>query len=262
MAAHLKVALAQYPSDSDPAVIIAQAKRAGAEVVVFPEMYSNGHASFGRNDPKAQELWQRGAVDPDGDYIERFRQAARDSELYVVATLLEAAIRKPFNSALLIDFNGATVLHHRKVHICDFDSPEVACGRGQEFRAADIQTSHGRVRVGIMICMDREYPDAAQSLSRAGVEVALVPNCCTLATDRIQSDVRIAQMRGRAFEMVMGIAVANYPAPCADGHSFATDPNGTVVALADDSPGLTVATFDLELIRRMRIEERFRWCAD
>jgi deaminated glutathione amidase len=260
MAAHLKVALAQFSSDHDPAQIIVQAKSGGAEIVVFPEMYSNGHASFHANDNKAQARWQENAEDTDGAYIERFRQAARDSGIYVVATLLEAAVPKPFNSALLIDPKGETVLHHRKVHICDFDAPEVACGRGHEFHVAEIQTSVGPVKVGMMICMDREFPEACRSLSRASAEIALVPNCCTLATDRFQSDVRIAQARGRAFEMVMGIAVANYPAPHADGHSFAVDPNGTVIAMADESPGLTIATFDLQLIRRVRNEDRFRWC--
>jgi predicted amidohydrolase len=163
---------------------------------------------------------------------------------------------------VLINPTGETVLHHRKVHICDFDAPELACNRGNEFRTADIGTSTGSVRVGLMICMDREYPEAARSLSRAGTEIALVPNCCTLATDKNQSDVRIAQMRGRAFEMVMGIAVANYPAPCADGHSFAVDPNGVVIAMADEKPGVTIATFDLETIRRMRTTDQFRWYLD
>jgi predicted amidohydrolase len=58
--------------------------------------------------------------------------------------------------------------------------------------------------------------------------------------------------------MVMGIAVANYPASRADGHSFATDPNGSVIAMADESPSLTTATFDLDMIRRIRTEDRFR----
>ena len=260
MATYLKVALAQYPSDCDPAQIIEEAKRCSAEIVVFPEMFSNGHANFDPNDRKSQERWLQQAQDIDGAYIARFRQAARVSKLYVVATLLEAAVPKPFNTALLIDPTGKTILHHRKVYICDFDAPELACGWGDEFRSADIQTSAGPVRVGMMICMDREFPEGARSLSRAGTELALVPNCCTLATDKTQSDVRIAQARGRAFEMVMGIAVTNYPAPHADGHSFAVDPNGTVIAMAGDSTGLTMATFDLELIRKMRKEDRFRWC--
>jgi hypothetical protein len=50
--------------------------------------------------------------------------------------------------------------------------------------------------------------------------------------------VRIAQARGRAFETVIGIAVANYPAPRCDGHSFAVDPSGRIITMAGDSPAL------------------------
>jgi predicted amidohydrolase len=66
-------------------------------------------------------------------------------------------------------------------------------------------------------------------------------------------------MRGRAFETVMGIAVANYPVPRCDGHSFAVDPSGAIIAMADHSPGLAIAAFDLAAIRKARIEDRFRW---
>jgi predicted amidohydrolase len=110
-----------------------------------------------------------------------------------------------------------------------------------------------------MICMDREYPEAARSLSRQGTEIALVPNCCDLAGDRLCGDVRIAQMRGRASETVMGIAVANYPAPRCDGHSLAVDPPGAIFATADHSPGLAIADFDLAAIRKARLEDHFRW---
>jgi deaminated glutathione amidase len=165
---------------------------------------------------------------------------------------------EPFNAALLIDPTRRTVLHHRKVHICDFDSPELACGRGTGFSVCDIDTSAGPIKVGLMICMDREYAKAARALSRQGAEIALVPNCCDLAADRSVGDVRIAQVRGRAFETVMGIAVANHPAPRCDGHSFAVDPCGHIIVTADASSGLVLATFDLAAIRRTRDDERFR----
>jgi predicted amidohydrolase len=87
----------------------------------------------------------------------------------------------------------------------------------------------------------------------------LVPNCCDLAADPVCDDVRIAQARGRAFETVIGIAVANYPAPRCDGHSFAVDPSGRIITMAGDSPGLTVAEFDIAAIRRARSVDRFRW---
>lgn len=109
--------------------------------------------------------------------------------------------------------------------------------------------------------MDREYAAAAGSLSGAGAEIALVPNCCPLAADPIIGDVRIAQARGRAFETVMGIAVANYPTPRCDGHSFAVDAMGRVIAMADEIPGLVMAEFDLDKIRKARNEDWFRWMA-
>lgn len=46
MAELLRVALAQYPSGRGCAEIIAEAAEAEAEIVVFPEMYSNGYAPF------------------------------------------------------------------------------------------------------------------------------------------------------------------------------------------------------------------------
>jgi deaminated glutathione amidase len=251
--------MAQYLNDRDVRRIVGEARAAGAEIIVFPEMYSNGYVPFDPNDPAAKARWRADAESLDGDFVGRFREAAKAHAVNVVATFLEKAEPHPFNAALLIDAAGRPLLHHRKVHICDFDSPELACGRGLGFAACDIDTGAGRVRLGLMICMDREYPEAARALSRQGAEIALVPNCSDLAIDRAVGDVRVAQTRGRAFETVIGIAVANYPAPRADGHSFAVDPSGRVIAMADTSPGLVLATFDLAAIRRMRRDERFRW---
>ena len=255
----LTIALAQYLSGGDVGEIVGEARAAGAEIVVFPEMYSNGYAPLDANDPAAKARWCAKAESLDGDFVFRFREAARTHQIHVVATFLEKAEPQPFNSALLVDTAGRPLLHHRKVHICDFDSPELACGRGSGFAACDIDTGAGPVRLGLMICMDREYPDAARALSRQGAEIALVPNCADLATDPTVGDVRVAQARGRAFEAVIGIAVANYPAPRCDGHSFAVDPSGRIIVMADTSPGLVLATFDLGAIRKARREERFRW---
>jgi deaminated glutathione amidase len=254
----LRVALAQYLSGCAPEVIVREAKAAGADLVLFPEMYSNGYAAFDRDDPADKARWLAGARSVDGDFIGQFRAAARASGVHVVATFLEAAQPKPFNAAVLIDPRGDIVLRHRKVHICDFDTPEFDCARGDSFDVREIETRAGAVRVGLMVCMDREFPEAARALSNKGAEIALVPNCCALANDPDCGDVRIAQMRGRAFETVMGIAVTNYPAPRCDGHSFAVDARGQIIVMAGTSPGLSVAEFDLAVIRVARSEDHFR----
>ena len=256
----LRVALAQQPAGRDPLGIVRRASSAGADIIVFPEMYSNGYARFDPDNEIEEAQWCAGAIGLDSEYIGLFREAARRHRVFVVATLLEAGDPSPFNSALLIDPDGETALHHRKVHICDFDSPEIACGRGDAFNIQAIETRAGPVTLGLMICMDREFPEAAASLSAKGAEVALVPNCCDLATDASVGDVRMAQIRGRAFETAMGIAVTNYPAPKCDGHSLAVDPQGRLIALAAREPAMVLAEFDLSEFRRIREDERFRWC--
>jgi predicted amidohydrolase len=131
MPPHLAVALAQYGIDRDPVLTIQEAKAAGAELVVFPEMFSNGYARFDPGNGAALTRWREGAQRPDGAFVKKFREAANSHRMHVVATFLEDADPKPFNSALLIDPNGNTVLHHRKVHICDFDanSPDSAAAK-------------------------------------------------------------------------------------------------------------------------------------
>ena len=115
------------------------------------------------------------------------------------------------------------------------------------------------MRLGLMICMDREYPEAARALSRQGAEIVL----CRIALIWLQIALSATCASGRPagvhFEAVISIAVANYPVPRCDGHSFAVDPSGRIIAMADASPGLVLATFDLGAIRKERREERFRW---
>jgi deaminated glutathione amidase len=156
----LIVALAQSRSGLDCSQTVAEAKDAAAEIVVFPEMYLNGYVPFDADDPSAKARWCAEAESLDGDFVFRFREAARTHRMHVVATFLGKAQPKPFNAALLIDPGGRPLLHHRKAHICDFDTPELACGRGSGFTSCDIETSAGPVRMGLMICMDREYSEA------------------------------------------------------------------------------------------------------
>jgi predicted amidohydrolase len=76
-------------------------------------------------------------------------------------------------------------------------------------------------------------------------------------TDKSVGDWRLAQIRGRTIESVMGIAVANYPAPQYDGRSLAVDPVGRMITLAD--PAIVLTEFDLAAIRAARRVEHFRW---
>ncbi len=258
MANTFRIALAQMTTDVDIDEICASAAEKGAAIILFPEMFSNEYSRFSSEDAASRQAWIDAAVPLDGAYLNRFRQAARNNSLAVVATFLERGETKPFNSAVLIDDNGEIVLHQRKRHICFFDVPEEACAPGESSSVARLKTKVGEVAIGIMICMDREFPDVGSDLVRDGAEIILVPNSCPLVDDPDVGDVRVAGVRALAFQSVVGMAVANYPAPKDDGCSFAVDPLGKILVMGGKQQELITVDFDLDEIRTVQKREWFR----
>lgn len=152
------------------------------------------------------------------------------------------------------------VLHYAKVHTCDFGE-EARLGRGDAFYTANLDTAGGTVRIGAMICYDREFPESARLLMLQGAEVVLVPNACPMEINRL------SQLRGRAYENMMAIATCNYPAgqPDCNGHSSAFDgvaylpdlagSRDTCLLEAGEEEGIYLADFDMEMLRTYRHSE-------
>ncbi len=61
--------------------------------------------------------------------------------------------------------------------------------------------------------------ESGHTLMLAEAELILVPNACTLEQNRIN------QFKARAFENMVGLAMANYPSPKCNSHSMAVKPN-------------------------------------
>jgi predicted amidohydrolase len=107
-----------------------------------------------------------------------------------------------------------------------------------------------------MICYDREFPESARILMLKGAEIILTPNACDLESHRL------AQFRTRAYENMVGMAMANYAGPRM-GHSVAYDPvafdkqgsRDTLVIEAGESEGVYLAQFDMDQIRDYRQRE-------
>ena len=246
-----------------------EAAGAGADVVLFPELWQIGYASCpAERDPRA--AWLAHATTLDGPFVSHFRALARALELAIVITYLEDWPGAPRNTATLIDRHGEPVLTYAKVHTCDFGM-EAAMTPGDGFRVADLDTRAGTVRVGLMICYDREFPESARVLMLRGAELILTPNACGLDTDRL------GQFRARAYENMVGMAMANYATPdpaddlrhrqpldACNGHSVAFsgirfDRAGNALdhklVEAGEGEALPIATFDLEALRAYRAYE-------
>lgn len=233
-----------------------KAKALGADIALFPEMWSSGYNIYGR--PAAE--WTAEAIPAAGPFMEAFRKKAAELDMAVGVTLLEAWEGGPRNTLCLFDQKGEEVLRYAKVHTCDFDA-ERNLTPGNGFAVSDLNTSAGPVRVGAMICYDREFPESARTLMLRGAEVALVPNACPMELNRL------SQLRARAFENMMAIAMCNYPAGVPDCNGCSTVFDG--VAWADEGErdmcvleapggeGVYLAKLDLDTLRDYREREAF-----
>ena len=245
--------------------------RLGADIALFPEMWNIGYTAYSENvwrddyDPlnlspeelQARSRWQALAVAAEDPFVLHFRALARELDLAIALTYLEKWPGAPRNSVSLIDRHGQIAFTYAKVHTCDF-SLEQACTPGDAFHTAALDTAAGPVQVGAMICYDREFPESARVLMLQGAEIILTPNSCDLEPNRM------LQFRTRAYENMVGVAMANYAAPSCNGHSAAFDPiafdaqgrsRDTLVVEAGEQEGIYLAAFDLDALRAYRRRE-------
>ena len=237
-----------------------RARAMGADIALFPEMWSVGMTFY---DPKREgdrERWQALAISRDDPFIIHFQHLARELNMAIALTYLEKWNGAPRNSVSLIDRHGEILLTYAKVHTCEFDV-EAALTPGDCFPVCALDTEQGEVKIGFMICYDREFPESARILMLQGAELILTPNACTL------EEHRLSQFKTRAYENMVGVAMTNYAAPQNNGHSTAFDgvaylvpdgePRDTLILEAGELEDVYIAAFDIDSIRAYR--ERESW---
>jgi len=146
-----------------------RARDLGADVALFPEMWSNGYVASPPT-PADRARWLESAQSADGSFVSGFRELARELGMAIAVTYLESWPGAPRNTMSLIDRRGEIVLTYAKVHTCDFDR-EAALTPGDTFPVATIDSGKGDLRVGAMICYDREFPESARLLMLGGAEL-------------------------------------------------------------------------------------------
>lgn len=263
----LKVALLQVAAaeDDQPAnrargeAACREAAALGADIALFPEMWNLGYSGFDPAQPGARDAWTARAIALDDPFVAHFRGLAAELDMAIALTFLERWPGGPRNTVALIDRHGAIRMVYAKVHTCDFEpSSEAALTPGDAFRVCKLDTAAGAVTVGAMICFDREFPESARVLMLQGAEIILTPNACDLEINRL------AQFRARAYENMVGVAMANYPAPANNGHSIAFDgiafdrderSRDMCLVEAGEDEAIVVAAFDLDALRDYRQRE-------
>jgi predicted amidohydrolase len=262
-----KIALLQLNQTRDIAMNLKRgiascriARNLGADLALFPEMWSNGYRLPAQDAEIAE--WEKQALDQQHHFIQSFKILATELDMAIGLTYLEKYHPAPRNSFLLIDRKGNFILPYSKVHTCAF-SREKYLTPGADFPVCELDYKRGKVKLGAMICFDREFPESARLLMLKGAEIILVPNACEIDLNRK------AQLRARAFENMTGIALANYAGLPHGGHSLAFDgiaytsavgeidgsPRDMLLLEAGQKEGVYMAEFDLAALRRYRNTE-------
>lgn len=179
----LKVGLVQQPAWPDKAKSLAESEAgirelaaAGAELVMLQELHAT-HYFCQYEDTELFDL----AEPLDGPTGTRLAALAAELDIVLVGSLFER--RAPglyHNTAVVYDRRRGAVGHYRKMHIPDdpgfyekfyFTPGDADDARGQGFHPID--TSVGRL--GVLVCWDQWYPEAARLMALAGAELLLYP---------------------------------------------------------------------------------------
>ena len=224
--------------------ILEEAAERKADIVLFPECFLTGYEL---------PITNAEALPEDSYYIQAVCQKAKELQVGAVITALTKGSEKPRNTAFLIDRTGKILLQYAKVHTCDF-ADEACLESGDAFEVCEFDG----VKIGIMICYDREYPESARVLMMKGAELILVPNDCSAMRPRVQA------LSTRAYENMVGVAMANPPGENA-GCSCAFSPicwneNGncvdnTLLLANDKADEIFTANFDIAALRNYRSHE-------
>jgi N-carbamoylputrescine amidase len=235
--------------------LVREAAKQGAQVVLTPELFEGPYFPQ-TEDERAFDL----AAPLDGHpTVVRMQALAAELEVVLPVSFFERSGQNYYNSLVAIDADGTALGIYRKSHIPD--------GPGYEekfyFRPGDTgfqvwNTRHGRIGVGI--CWDQWFPEAARSMALQGAEVLLYPTAIGSEPGEPDADTKAPWQRamvGHAVVNAMPVAAANRIGTEGGltfyGSSFVCDQRGDVkVELGREDAGVAVASFDREALRRYR----------
>ena len=164
---------------------IREARDMGAELIVTPEGALEGYVvnevirAEGHVRAELTKRFNALAEPAEGPYIRHFRRLCKELQVYLVLGFLEADGGGTYNTAVLIDPNGAVAGKYRKTHFAQGystgeDKGDNPAGylRGGEYPVFDVD----QWKMGIMICFDRRVPQVAGRLAENGATFIVNPS--------------------------------------------------------------------------------------
>ena len=244
--------------------MIRECARQGAELIVLPELHNSLYFCQ-TEDPEMFDL----AEPVPGPSTEEYGALARELGVVLVLSLFERRMAGLYhNTAVVLERDGSIAGKYRKMHIPD----DPAYYEKFYFTLGDlgfnpIATSVGKL--GVLVCWDQWYPEAARLMALAGADMLLYPTAIGWDPDddeaeqQRQLDAWLTIQRAHAIANGVPVIVANRvgfePSPLGAsgvqfwGNSFIAGPQGEWLALADKDAETTLsAQIDLERSESVR----------
>ena len=230
----------------------------GAAIVCLQELFDNRYFC----QTEDHRHFQNAEPIP-GPTTERLIHAAREAGVVVVAGLFERRAAGVYhNSAVVIDRDGTLVGKYRKMHIPDDPNFEEKFYFAPGDLGFPVFTTSA-CRIGVCICWDQWFPEAARLTALGGAELIVYPTAIGwLEEDKVpygasQLDAWRVMLRSHAIANGVFVAAPNRVGIEDQiefwGHSLVVDPYGNLLAEAgQESPQTISARCDLSLIEQAR----------
>lgn len=277
----MRVAVIQQANSADLSAnqatseqLVREAAAQGAQLVLLQEL----HRSLYFCQTEDTAVFDLAETIP-GPSTDHFGTLAAELGIVLVTSLFEKRAAGLYhNTSVVLDSDGSIAGSYRKMHIPDdpgfyekfYFTPGDARRNDGESGFTPVDTSLGRL--GVLVCWDQWYPEAARLMALAGAEMLLYPTAIgwdpadDAAEQARQLDAWITVQRSHAVANGLPVLVANRtgleasPDPQADGirfwgNSFICGPQGEMLAQLDDtSSGPLLADVDMartESVRRI-----------
>lgn len=223
---------------------IEEAARAGAQVVVLPELFLTGYSQVILRD----RLYKL-AEPVDGPSLRTFAQAAKENDVYVIVGFPEdrGVPGVIYNSAAFFGPDGELIGCHAKTHLFSTELQWFRAGREHLVHRTDIGN------IAVIICFDMGFPEVGRVLALNGAEIVFVPSAWMLE----DLDLWTHNLNGQATANLLYMVGANRVGWEGDLHLFGGSkvvaPRGHTVAEAPhDEETVLVHTIDLDKIVEAR----------
>jgi N-carbamoylputrescine amidase len=239
--------------------LIREAARRGANVILIQELFETPYFCKDHQ-PRHFDLARPLDAHP---AVEHFRGLARELDVVLPVSVFERANNAFFNSLVVVDAGGAVLGTYRKSHIPEgpgYHEKFYFSPGDSGFKVFDSQFG----RLGVAICWDQWFPEAARAMALLGADMLLYPTAIGSEPQDASLDSSghwQRTMQGHAAANIMPLVASNRIGTETGekytmnfyGSSFIAGPTGEKIAEADRSTETVLtAAFDLEEVRRYR----------